>query len=450
MTTKIAIRCLLLATVSATSLVGLLGCESSPKAAAPAKSDAKYAFWPAAPDEPRIQFIGAFNSSEDISPTKSSNLEKIVFGADAVQAAYVNKPYGVAIRDGKIYVCDIRAKAVVVMDMAKKQTRLVGVTGATRLERPVAIAAADDGQLYVVDAIHEAVVVFDKDERFTLSLHIPKLKPSGIAIFGDRLYISDMARQQVLIVDRRSGKELGAIGSVGDEDGQFRLPLGVSVDKAGDVYVSDMMRCRVQKFTGDGKFLATVGEQGDHAGGFARPKHLAVDSEGIMYVVDSGFQNVQMFNDKFQLLMHFGAAGEFPGAMNLPVGVAVTDTGLEYFKDRLHPGFNAKRLIVVANQFGEGKISVYALGDRKPNFSLADMTAQSAKIETGVGAPSAEALKFQNIGGIEPGADGLNPDANKQEDAPPPNAKRDEAKPAASKPGEAKPADSKPATPPKQ
>jgi len=401
----------LLVTVIAPALCMTPGCSSTPPSATKTATEGKYAFWPVAPDEPRIQFLGAFNSSEDVSPTKSSDLEKLVFGKEAVRPAFVNKPYGVAIRDGKIYVCDIRAKALVVMDLAKKQTRLVGITGASRLERPVAVAAGDDGEIYVADGIHAAILVYDKNERFARSMSIPKLKPGSIALSGERLYVSDLGRQQVLIVDRRSGKEIGTIGSVGDEDGQFRLPIGVSIDKSGNVYVADMMRCRVQKFSPDGAFISSVGEQGDHAGGFARPKHLAVDSDGIVYVVDAGFQNVQMFNSDFKLLMHFGAAGEFPGAMNLPVGVAVADSGLGYFQELLHPGFAAKRLIVVANQFGDGKISVYALGERRASYSLADLSASAATIQMGVGQPSAEALKFQNIGGVEPGPDASASDA---------------------------------------
>ncbi len=403
-------RSILLAGLIASGLLLFPGCSSGPSGAPRAATNTKYAFWPLAPDEPRIQFLGSFSSSEDVAPTSSSGLEKIVFGAEAVRAAFVNKPYGVAIRDGKIYVCDIRAKALVVLDLSKKQTRLVGVSGTTRLERPVAVAVADDGIVYVADGVHSAVLVYDQNERFVRSIAIPKLRPASMAVSGDRLYVADMGRQQVLILERSSGREVGAIGTVGDEDGQFRLPIGVSTDKSGNVYVADMMRCKVQKFTSEGNYISSVGEQGDHAGGFARPKHLAVDSDGILYVVDSGFQNVQMFDRDFKLLMHFGASGEFPGAMNLPVGVAVTDSGLEYFSDRVHPGFAPKRLIVVANQFGDSKISVYALGDRRSNYSIADLAASAATISSGVGAPTADELKFQNIGGVEPGPDGKMPE----------------------------------------
>jgi sugar lactone lactonase YvrE len=395
----------------------LAGCASTSK-----KPDAapvmKAAFWPAPPDEPRIQFLGAFNSSDDVAPVKSSDFEKLIFGKEAVRVAFVNKPYGVAIRAGTIYICDIRAKALVVMDLVKKQTRLVGVTGITRLERPIAVDIADNGEIFVADGVHGAILVFDPSERFSRALTIPKLKPSSIALKGNRLYVSDMERQQVLILDRETGKELGAIGSVGDEPGQFRLPIGVSVDQAGNVFVTDMMRCNVQKFTADGGFIASVGQMGDHAGGFARPKHLAVDSEGIVYVVDSSFQNVQMFNADFELLMHFGSAGDFPGAMNLPVGIAVTDQGIEYFQTLIHPGFNARRLIVVANQFGDGLVSVYALGERRPSFSLAELRATSAEVSTGVGTPSAASLRFQTIGGIEPPPDDGAPEAAPPEPTP--------------------------------
>jgi DNA-binding beta-propeller fold protein YncE len=422
MNTNRAIRSALIALAAAASLLSATGCGSGPAKVA-ANSSTRYAFWPLAPDEPRIQFLGAFNSSEDISPTKASGLEQVVFGKEAVKPAYVNKPYGIASRDGKIYICDIRAKALVVMDLAKKQTRLIGTTGQSRLERPIAVAAAPDGQLYVADGIHAAIVVYDKNERFSRFIPIPKLKPASIAINGNRLYVVDMGRQSVLMLDAATGKQIGEFGSVGDEEGQFRLPVGVSIDKQGNVYVSDMMRCKVQKFSAEGKYIASVGEQGDHAGGFARPKQLAVDEEGIIYVVDAAFQNVQMFNAEMKLLMHFGAAGEFPGAMNLPVGIAVTDSGIKYFADRLHPGFGAKRLVIVANQFGDSKISVYALGERRSDYSLADLSAAAAKVETGTGAPSAESLKFQNIGGVEPGAEGAPaiPPAGESPTAPTPS-----------------------------
>lgn len=422
MSTKFASRGALAAgLLGLVALIGVSGCGSTPtETKKDVGVEGKYAFWPLAPAEPRIQFIGAYNSSEDVSKTEASGLEKAVFGRDAEQVAWVNKPYGLTMHDGKIYICDIRGKSVVVMDLAKKQTRLMGTTGVNKLERPVAITIGDDGEIYVADGVYGAIMIFDKSERFNRAIKIEKFKPASMATFGERIYIADITRQQILILDRKSGKELGVIGTVGDEPGQFRLPLGVTVDKGGNVYVTDMMRCMVQKFDRDGKYISSFGRLGDYAGSFARPKHIAVDSDGIIYVVDAQFHNVQMFNDEFKLLMFFGSPGKHPGAMSLPVGIDVTDQGLEYFKDKIYPGFEAKRLVLVANQFGDGKVSVYAMGGLRSGYTIEQIAAVSEKVSVGVqDSPSAETLKFQNIGGIEPTPEGALQDEPIGDDAQP-------------------------------
>lgn len=395
----------LAASVVACSVLAAAGCAgSSPaKAAKPSPATGSYAFWPQFPDDPRIQFVKSFSSSEDVAPAKSNDLEKIVFGKDVTQSELIDKPYGTAMRDGKIYVCDMRGKALTVLDLKKRQTRLVGVTGVNQLQHPVAVAVADDGMIYVADNERGSIFVFDAAERYSAVMGFPKFKPVGVAVHGDRLYASDLAGQCVVVFDRRTGNKIGTIGSVGDEDGQFRTPLGIATDKAGNVYVVDMMRCRVQKFSPDGKLISAFGSLGDYAGTFARPKHIAVDSDGVVYVVDASFQNVQMFDDQNRILMHFGAAGSFPGAMNLPAGIAVCEDSVGLFADQAHPGFAPKRLVLVTNQFGPEKVSVYLRGDLKSGYTAKDLAASSIKVELGVVAsPSEDRLKFAAPGGEAP------------------------------------------------
>ncbi len=397
-----------------------LGCSSAPHAAQTGAAKGSYAFWPQFPDEPRVQFLKSFSSSDDVAPVKSGILESLVFGKEGVKAAAINKPYGAAMHDGKIYVCDMRAKALVVLDLKKKQTRLVGVSGLNQLEHPVAVAVADDGMIYVADNGRGAVFVYDLSERYSRVFGFEKFRPVALAVHGDRLYAADLNAQVVQVFDRRDGKRLDSVGAVGDGDGQFRVPLGISTDKQGNLYVVDMMRCRVQKFGPEGNFLSGTGSMGDFAGAFIRPKHIAVDNDGIVYVVDAAFQNVQMFDDQNRLLMHFGAAGNFPGSMNLPAGICVSEEGLEYFKEDIHPGFDAKRLIVVTNQFGDQKVGVYALGTVKKGYTAADLAAAAASIPAGVGV-NEESLKMMSPAGQPMG------------EPPPEEAKADE-KPQPKKP----------------
>jgi DNA-binding beta-propeller fold protein YncE len=260
--------------------------------------------------------------------------------------------------------------------------RLVGVTGLNRLQNPVDVAAAADGMLYVADK-NRGVVVFDASERFVRVFGLENFQPIGIAVHGDRLYVCDMEAQIVRVIDRRSGALVGSIGSVGDADGQFRLPLGVDTDAEGNVYVVDVMRCRLQKFSPDGAFISGVGEMSDTAGNFVRPKHVAVDVEKIMYVVDAAFQNVQLFDAENRLLTSFGSGGGFRGAMNLPAGICISESGVQYFQDEIHPYFDAQRLIIVTNQFGPDKVSIYALGHLKPGRTVADLAESLAPVAAG-------------------------------------------------------------------
>jgi hypothetical protein len=177
----------------------------------------------------------------------------------------------------------------------------------------------------------------------------------------------------VRVFDRFNGKEIRTIGEPGGANGQLGGAMGLTIDKEGNVYVNDVIGCRVQKFAPDGKFIYSVGGVGEHPGQFVRPKLMAVDPEGILYVVDFAFQNVQMFDEKGEMLMYFGGDGNFPGGMNAPTGVCVSDSDLDLFAQYVHPAFNARRLVIVTNNTGPHKINVYALGELKPGKTVADL-----------------------------------------------------------------------------
>lgn len=356
-----------------------------------------YAFWPRPPSEPRLQFLQAIASREDVSPNARSALSIAVFGEDQGQEGAIVKPYGLALREGRLYVCDITKGQLIVLDFAAKQMRVLGATGFNTLANPVDVHVAEDGMIYVADNERLAVFVFDANERFLRVIGHENFAPVGLSTFGDRLYVCNKDAQIVEIFNRFTGEVLGTIGEVGDADGQFRLPLGIDTDGGGNVYVMDMMRCRLQKFSPDGELLAAMGDVSDAAGSFVRPKQIAVDRDGIVYVVDATFQNVQMFDSEFRLLMHFGAGGDFAGSMNLPAGICVDDGSMQYFADELHPGFAAKRVVLVGNQFGPAKINAYAMGERAEGWSISELTSKAADINPGMGQ-NPDAARLQDAG----------------------------------------------------
>jgi hypothetical protein len=68
---------------------------------------------------------------------------------------------------------------------------------------------------------------------------------------------------------------------------------------------------------------------------------------------------VQLFDAQGQLLMHFGGAYQGPGFMYLPAKVVVDYDDLDLFRPYLDPRFVLDHLILVTNQYGPDKVSVY-------------------------------------------------------------------------------------------
>jgi hypothetical protein len=126
------------------------------------------------------------------------------------------------------------------------------------------------------------------------------------------------------------------------------------------------------------------GQVGNRAGDFVRPKHMAIDSQGMIYIVDAAFNNVQVFDEKGKIAGFFGSLGTHPGAMDLPAGLWVTESDMDLFQQYVHPAFEARRLVIVSNQFGPNKIAVYAEGHLKPGKTLADIRAgRTSVVEEG-------------------------------------------------------------------
>ena len=83
---------IVLASLLLALLAAMAGCASKNKPAA----TKQYAFWPPAPNEPRLQYLCSFQSSASIAPPKSK-LDEIVYGKELQPVQDIVKPYGVDV-----------------------------------------------------------------------------------------------------------------------------------------------------------------------------------------------------------------------------------------------------------------------------------------------------------------------------------------------------------------
>jgi hypothetical protein len=129
--------------------------------------------------------------------------------------------------------------------------------------------------------------------------HHLKIGPDG------NVWISDVGRH---VVEKYTpeGKcllTLGTVNQTGEDDRHFNMPTDVAITPSGDLFVTDGYgNARVVHFDPKGQFVKAWGRLGSKPGEFSLPHAIAVDSRGRLYVADRNNVRIQVFNQQGKLL----------------------------------------------------------------------------------------------------------------------------------------------------
>ena len=333
-------------------------------ACAKPKPEMPTVFYPPAPNPARVQFLTFYTGEKDIYRRKSF-FEAFITGASE-SGKRLDKAYGVAMREGKIYASDTNL-SVMVFDLEKKEYyQLQGAQGMGKLIQPINIRIDADGGKFVSDPGRGQVVVFDKNDFYVAAFGSADLwRPVDAVPYEDQLYVADMKNYCITVLDKRSGTVLKKIGQTGEPRERLSRPTNLAFDPEGHLLVSDAGRFQIIKYDRDGHYLGTIGNQGSESGTFARPRGIAVDRAGRIFAVDAAFDNVQIFNKDSYFLMAFGGHGFLPGDLNLPAQVTIDYDNTRYFQQYVDRNFEIEHLVIVSSQFGERAISIYAVGKER-------------------------------------------------------------------------------------
>lgn len=345
--------------------------------------------FPAPPAKPRIQFLTWASGADEVEARRGAFADFILGEEPAAQRA-INKPYGVAARDGVVYVCDTKGLALCRLDFKNHEYSVMGSRGPGRLRKPINVVIDSLGYKFVVDPVRKQVVVFGPEDRYVAAFDVPgPCHPVDVAIYQDELFVLDNDETcQIVVLDRRTGAVLRAFGGPGGEPGQFKKPNSLCVSPDGYVYVSDTHNWRIQKLTRDGEPVWIKGTPGYQLGQFGRPRGIRVGPDGTIYLVDGATEIVQMFDAQGNTLMRFGGPGDTPGALGLPSTLAIDTESIPYFREYIHPNFNAEYLLFVVSQYGARLVNVYAFGSFPDGYALSELQIAplpSGPMETGIG-----------------------------------------------------------------
>jgi len=177
--------------------------------------------------------------------------------------------------------------------------------------------------------------------------------PGGLAVAPDgRVYVADQTNHRIQVL-APNGRFLAAWGKHGTKPGEFggnsnprsraAGPNFVALDRQGNVYTTEAMDGRVQKFTADGVFLLAFGDLKDRPGSFGRdfkpfgkmhgPVGICCDRQDRLWISAAGGR-VQQFTSDGRYLRGFGQQqGSEPGQFLAPHGLALDSRGHLYVVD---------------------------------------------------------------------------------------------------------------------
>lgn len=292
--------------------------------------------WPQPPQNPRIKFLRTISGPADIGIKRSwfrKTMDNILGKKETV--GVMLRPYGVFADANRIYVTDPGISLLHVIDLTEKQYFQIRKPRKEMLISPIGIAVDEYANIYLTDSALKKVFVFDKKGKFLREIGSSELflRPTGIAVNEDRIYIIDTIGHKIFVFSKKDGKLLFRFGKRGTGKAEFNYPTNIFIGRDGLLYITDSLNFRVQIFDRAGNFISAFGKQGDGSGDFAQPKGIAVDSEGHIYVADAHFDNVQIFDRAGNLLLSFGNTGRKKGGMVLPAGVFIDDRDRIYVAD---------------------------------------------------------------------------------------------------------------------
>ena len=143
--------------------------------------------------------------------------------------------------------------------------------------------------------------------------------PDGIAVAGDVVAVSDRGSHQVKKYSLQ-GRLLSVIGCYGDNDGQFKSPMGLAFsNNVKLLYVVDRDNYRVQVFQKDNTFSFSFGSQGSDPGQFQCPVRIVIDPNNNVLVTDLTNKCIHVFTHDGQFMQKINS--------DSPLAITISPTG---------------------------------------------------------------------------------------------------------------------------
>lgn len=214
---------------------------------------------------------------------------------------------------------------------------------------PHCIAADGNGLIYIADPSLGLVHKYDlaaREVSYITQIGSNTLgSPVGVVLDKEgNLYITD-AQQAAVFKLSPDGKLLSQL----DAGGNLRRPIGIVINSRGEKIVADSKANKIFVFDRQDVFKGEFTGP-DFKESFNMPTYLALDSADMLYVTDSMNFTVRIFDGQGRYVGSQGQIGDSPGSFARPKGVALDSDRNLYVLDAIFANFqmfNQKRQLLL-------------------------------------------------------------------------------------------------------
>lgn len=299
-----------------------------------------------------------FGKSAPKSP--SSDSKKSVWGIIAKglnvttspESVKLGKPVSLALSPkGDIYIADTENNNIQVFNQTGKFLFLFGASGSDpgQFRFPSGVIVDQFGIVYVADRDNKRIEFFSPQGIF-LGSFSTEGEPVDIGIDPQRNLYVLMPNLQKIVKYSPDGKELKSITCKMNKRNYVSKATGITVDKRGDIYISENYEHSVKKLDSSEIVLLSFGSKGKGRGQFYKPAGLVADASGRVIISD-------MANSRVQILA-------VTGSKKQPMVAAATSPPVVSFDSML-----AGEDSIVGLSFLHGK-GLYALSEKKSHILL--------------------------------------------------------------------------------